>query len=67
MRKTKPPCKTPNCKNTSGGGLDYCYLCLGIIFDNAIPWQPAQIDDSDLPSRDAYRPRSAQLAREARG
>lgn len=29
MKKTKPQCKT--CDNRAGGGLDYCYHCLGAM------------------------------------
>ena len=55
MRKPKPQCTL--CENTAGGGLDYCYRCIGAILDNAAPWQPAQRDDRDLPSRAAYKVR----------
>jgi hypothetical protein len=63
MRKPKPPCKT--CDHHAGGGLDYCYTCLGAMLDRGAPWQPQRIDATDLPSVEAYRPRAAQLARKA--
>ena len=59
MRTPKPQCTT--CDNHAGGGLDYCYVCLGRIFDNAAPWQPPQINDRHLPRRDAYKVRPIPL------
>ena len=65
MKKPKPQCKT--CGKQAGGGLDYCYRCLGAIFDRGRgKWQPARIDDRPLPSRDAYKARPARRTREAR-
>ena len=58
MRKPKPQCTT--CDNHAGGGLAYCYVCLGRIFDNAPPWQPRKRDDSHLLSREAYKVRPSQ-------
>ena len=56
MKKTKPQCKT--CDNHAGGGLDYCYQCLGAILDNGRgKWQPQRINDSNRPSVEAYKPK----------
>ena len=55
MKKTKPQCKT--CDNHAGGGLDFCYQCLGAILDRGRgEWQPRRIDDSNRPSVEAYKP-----------
>ena len=55
MKKAKPQCKT--CGNHAGGGLDYCYRCLGAVFDRGRgQWQPPRIDNATLLSVKAYQP-----------